>query len=58
MKGFLRRFASNTIGATSVEYALIAIGVALAIIVGVGLIGTNLDATYRNVATEIGKGGG
>ena len=58
MKGFIRRFASSRVGATSVEYALIAIGIALAIIVGVGLIGTSLDATYKNVATGISKGGG
>lgn len=58
MKGFLRQFAFSKAGATSIEYALIAIGIALAIIVAVGLIGTSLDATYKNVASEIAKGGG
>ncbi len=54
---YLRAFVSNKSGATAIEYALIAIGVALAIIVSVGLIGTSVDATFRNVAGGIAKGG-
>lgn len=54
---FLRSFVSNKSGATAIEYALIAIGVALAIIVSVGLIGTSVDATFKNVAGGIAKGG-
>ena len=40
-------------GATAVEYALIAAGIALAIIVGVGLIGDELAAFFNSVSSEI-----
>ena len=54
---FLRCFCSSKSGATSIEYALVAIGVALAIIVALGLIGASLDGTFRNVAGGITAGG-
>lgn len=40
-------------GATAVEYALLAAGIALAIIVGVGLIGGNLGTLFNEIASEI-----
>ena len=40
-------------GATAVEYALLAAGIALAIIVGVQLIGGNLGTLFNEIATEI-----
>ncbi len=55
---YLRCFLTNKSGATAIEYGLIAAGIAVAIIAAVALLGTNLDATFRNVATEIGKGAG
>lgn len=57
MVKFLRCFCSSKSGATSIEYALIAIGVALAIIVAIGLIGFSVDGTFRNVAGGIAVGG-
>ena len=46
------RFKADQSGATAVEYALIAAGIALAIIVGVGLIGVSVESTM----TEVGSG--
>ena len=40
-------------GATAVEYALIAAGIALAIIAGVQLIGGNLGTLFNEIASEI-----
>ena len=40
-------------GATAVEYALIAAGIALAIIAGVQLIGGNLGTLFNSIASEI-----
>lgn len=55
---YLRCFLTNKSGATAIEYGLIAAGIAVAIIVAVGLLGGSLDATFKNVAAEIGKGAG
>ncbi len=40
-------------GATAVEYALIAAGIALAIVVAVALIGDNLSVLFNSIATEL-----
>ena len=40
-------------GATAVEYALIAAGIALAIIVSVGLIGDELAFFFNSVSSKI-----
>ncbi|MCZ6838648.1 MAG: Flp family type IVb pilin [Alphaproteobacteria bacterium] len=40
-------------GATAVEYALIAAGIALAIIAGVGLLGDELGDLFNSIASEI-----
>ena len=45
-------YVSSRSGATAIEYALIAGGIALAVIVGVGLIGGAVDSTL----TEVGSG--
>jgi len=45
--GHFRRSRS---GATSVEYAILATCIALAIIVAVGALGTQLNTTYTSVA--------
>ena len=47
---WLKRFIVAESGATSVEYALVALFVALAIIVGATALGLNLEAAYANVA--------
>lgn len=46
-------------GVTAIEYGLIAALVGLAIIVGVGLVGTNLGVLFNNIAaTLVAPGGG
>ena len=47
-------------GATAIEYGLIAALVAVAAITGMGLVGTQLEATFQNVNTELttANGGG
>ena len=40
-------------GATAIEYGLIAAGIALAIVVVVGTLGTSLNTTFGSVATAV-----
>ncbi len=40
-------------GATAIEYALIAAGIALAIIVSVGLIGDELAVLFNSISSQI-----
>ncbi len=49
----IRKFAADASGATAIEYGLIAGGIAVAIIVAVGLLGTKLDAVFTNVAGKL-----
>ncbi len=48
----LRTFKDES-GATAVEYALIAAGIALAIIVSVGLIGDELAVLFNSISSQI-----
>ena len=43
-------------GATAIEYGLIAALIAVVTIAGLSLVGTNLNATFGNIATKIGSG--
>jgi pilus assembly protein Flp/PilA len=52
----LVRFAKCESGATAIEYGLIAALISVAIITVLGTVGTNLNSTFQNVATELGKG--
>ncbi len=47
------RFIRSEAGVTAIEYALIAMLVALVIIAGVTLIGTNLATIFNVVATKL-----
>jgi pilus assembly protein Flp/PilA len=53
MQSLFRRFLRDDSGATAIEYGLIASGIALAIIVAVQLVGTNLDTTFNSVANAV-----
>jgi pilus assembly protein Flp/PilA len=46
----IARFARDRSGATAIEYALIASMVALVIVTALILVGTNLQATFEEVA--------
>lgn len=45
-------------GVTAIEYGLIAALIALSIIVGVGLVGTNLGTLFNNIAGNLVAPGG
>ena len=47
-----RAFADQS-GATAVEYALIAAGIAVAIIAGVGLLGEELASFFNSLSSQI-----
>jgi pilus assembly protein Flp/PilA len=49
----LRHFLGNENGATSIEYALIASGVAAAIIATVSAMGTTLQGMYQSVSDAL-----
>ncbi len=48
----LRAF-KDTSGATAIEYGLIAAGIAVAIIVAVGLLGDELALLFNSISSEI-----
>ncbi|MBX9711838.1 MAG: Flp family type IVb pilin [Xanthobacteraceae bacterium] len=49
----LRRFLNDESGATAIEYALIAAGIALAIIAGVNALGTKINSKFTAIATSL-----
>lgn len=53
MWGCVKAFAACESGATAIEYGLIASGVALAIISVVNGLGTNLNAKFKSISTQL-----
>ena len=53
MKTLFSRFAGDESGVTSIEYALIATLIGMAMIVGAGLLGVQLGALYQAMADAI-----
>jgi len=53
----LRRFLRDQSGATAIEYGLIAAGISVAIITVVNTLGTQLQATFTTVTTDLGTAG-
>lgn len=56
MSRFLNRFLKDESGATAIEYGLIAALIAVVIITAVGLVGTNVEATFQSVAAGLSGG--
>lgn len=50
---FIRKMIKDQKGATAIEYGLIAALIAVAAITAMGSIGTNLNATFTNVAENL-----
>ena len=48
-----RRLVSDQSGATAIEYAMIASGIAVAIIAAVNSLGTATSGMYNNVSTAL-----
>jgi pilus assembly protein Flp/PilA len=53
MRKILQRFLFDDSGATAIEYGLIAALVAVVIITGLTTLGTQLNASFSNVAANI-----
>lgn len=53
MKNLVARFVKDESGATAIEYALIAAGIAIVIITSVNLIGTRANAKFNTIATSL-----
>lgn len=51
----LKRFAKDESGATAIEYGLIAVGIAIAIITAVQLVGSNLIGAFTKVSSNLAK---
>ncbi|MBK5959128.1 Flp family type IVb pilin [Rhodoplanes elegans] len=51
----IRRFFADQSGATAIEYGLIAAGISVAIITVVNTLGTQLQTTFSNVSSQLGK---
>ncbi|MEJ0011924.1 MAG: Flp family type IVb pilin [Bauldia sp.] len=53
MTKLMSRFLREESGATAIEYGLIATLIAVALIVGAGLLGTSLNQVFSNISTKI-----
>jgi pilus assembly protein Flp/PilA len=49
----LKQFLRDQSGATAIEYGLIAAGISVAIITVVNTLGTQLQATFTTVTTDL-----
>ena len=47
------RFSANSSGATAIEYSLIAAGIAIAIVVSVGLLGDELGTLFVDLQVAL-----
>ena len=57
MKNLFARFLKDDSGATAIEYGLIAAGISVAIIVVVNTLGSQLNAKFNSISTQLGGGG-
>lgn len=58
MKNFVARFVRDEAGATAIEYGLIAVLIAVAIIATACALGTQIGTTFNTVVTEMQNSGG
>jgi pilus assembly protein Flp/PilA len=49
----LKRFLNDDVGATAIEYGLIAALIAVVIITGVTAVGTQLSTTFKNLSGNL-----
>lgn len=57
MTNLFRRFIADESGATAIEYGLIAAGIAVAIIVAVNAVGTDLSSLFGRVSAKLNAAG-
>ena len=53
MTATFMKFAGDETGATAIEYGLLAALIGVAIIVGAGAVGDQVDGQFNNVAEEL-----
>jgi len=53
MKAMLSTFFRDESGATAIEYGLIAVGIAIAIIAAVNGVGTGVSSVFTSVSTSL-----
>lgn len=53
MSNFVTRFLNDESGATAIEYALIAAGIGIVILTGIGTLGTALNGTFTSVSGSL-----
>jgi pilus assembly protein Flp/PilA len=58
IKNFFKRFIQEEEGATAVEYAIMVALIAAVIVGAVTMIGTNVNATFSDVANKVNIPGG
>ncbi len=58
MNSLFNRFIKDESGATAIEYGLLAGLIAVAIITGAGLLGTNMNAKFNAIGSKIGNSTG
>ena len=51
MRSLLSRFSSDQSGATSIEYALIAMGISIVIVAAVAGVGSSVNSKFVSVST-------
>ncbi|MBP0593728.1 Flp family type IVb pilin [Paraburkholderia sp. LEh10] len=49
----IRAFAREEDGVTAIEYGLLAALIAVAIVAGAGLVGTNLNAMFNSIGNKL-----
>ena len=57
MSNIFARFVTDESGATAIEYGLIAALIALAIMVGAGQLGNELDAKFKELGSTLKNAG-
>ncbi len=53
MRNFIAKLFTDELGATAIEYGLIAALISVAIIVGITAVGNNLETTFNTVAGDL-----
>ncbi len=53
MKTLVAHFLKDELGATAIEYGLIAAGISVVIIVAVNGIGTTLNTKFTSISTQL-----
>lgn len=53
MKSLLKRFVREEAGQDLIEYAFLAVFIALAVVVGIQAVATGLNTQFSNIGTQV-----